>query len=70
MNILLFLTPKQEVAFLYEDFTIAQALKVMERVRYSSIPICSGGSASWKTALPTPTKRPSRASPTIRTTSR
>ena len=39
MNILLFLTPKQEVAFLYEDFTIAQALKVMERVRYSSIPI-------------------------------
>ena len=39
MNILLFLTPKQEVSFLYEDITIAQALKVMERVRYSSIPI-------------------------------
>lgn len=39
MNILLFLTPKQEVSYLYEDYTIAQALKVMERVRYSSIPI-------------------------------
>ena len=33
MNILLFLTPKQEVSYLYEDFTIGQALKVMERVR-------------------------------------
>ena len=39
MNILLFLTPKQEVSYLYEDFTIGQALKVMERVRYTSIPI-------------------------------
>ncbi len=39
MNILLFLTPKQAVTYLYEDYTIEQALKVMERVRYSSIPI-------------------------------
>ena len=39
MNILLLLTPKQEVSYLYEDFTIGQALKVMERVRYTSIPI-------------------------------
>lgn len=39
MNILLFLTPKQEVTFLYEDYTISQALKVMERVRYNAIPI-------------------------------
>ena len=39
MNILLFLTPKQEVTFLYEDYTIAQALRVMERVRYNAVPI-------------------------------
>ena len=30
MNILLFLTPKQEVTLLYEDYTIGQALRSME----------------------------------------
>lgn len=39
MNILFFLTPKQDVAYLYDDFTIAQALQIMEKYRYSSIPI-------------------------------
>lgn len=39
MNILFFLTPKQEVAYLYDDFTIEQALQIMEKYRYSSIPI-------------------------------
>lgn len=39
MNILMFLTPKQEVSFLYDDFTLEQALRVMERARYSSIPV-------------------------------
>lgn len=39
MNILRFLTPKQEVSFVYEDFSVEQALRVMERVRYTSIPI-------------------------------
>ncbi len=39
MNILLFLTPKQEVSLLYEDMTIGQALNAMERMGYNSIPV-------------------------------
>lgn len=39
MNILLFLTLKKDVAFLYDDFTIRQALEKMEYHRYSAIPI-------------------------------
>ncbi len=39
MNILFFLTPKSEVAYIYEDFTMRQALEKMEYHRYSSIPI-------------------------------
>ena len=41
MNILFFLTPKSEVAYLYDDYTIRQALEKMEYHRYSSIPIIS-----------------------------
>ncbi|MFI3210332.1 MAG: CBS domain-containing protein [Peptostreptococcaceae bacterium] len=41
MNILFFLTPKSEVAFLYEDFNMRQALEKMEYHRYASIPIIS-----------------------------
>ena len=39
MNILFFLTPKSEVAYITEDFTIRQTLEKMEHHRYSSIPI-------------------------------
>lgn len=39
MNILLFLTPKNDVAYLYEDFTLRQALEKMEFHRYSAIPV-------------------------------
>jgi CBS domain-containing protein len=39
MNLLFFLTPKAEVAYLYDDFTLRQALEKMEHHRYSSIPI-------------------------------
>ena len=39
MNVLFFLTPKSEVAYIYEDFTIRQTLEKMEYHRYSSIPI-------------------------------
>lgn len=39
MNLLFFLTPKAEVAFLYDDFTLRQAIEKMEYHRYSSIPI-------------------------------
>lgn len=39
MNILFFLIPKHEVAYLEEDFTLRQALEKMEYHRYSAIPI-------------------------------
>lgn len=39
MNILFFLTPKSEVAFIYEDYTFRQTLEKMEHHKYSSIPI-------------------------------
>ena len=39
MNILFFLTPKCDVAYLEEDYTLRQALEKMEFHRYSTIPI-------------------------------
>lgn len=39
MNILFFLTPKSEVAYIYENYTMRQTLEKMEYHRYSSIPI-------------------------------
>ena len=41
MNILFFLTPKSEVAHIYEDDTVRQALDKMECFRYSTIPLLS-----------------------------
>ncbi|MBH9816719.1 CBS domain-containing protein [Clostridioides difficile] len=35
------LTPKSEVAYIYEDYTIRQALEKMEYHKYSAIPIIS-----------------------------
>ena len=39
MNILFFLTPKSEVAYLYDTDSLAQALEKVESHRYSAIPI-------------------------------
>ena len=39
MNILRFMTPKQDVAFIYEDFTLRQTLETWENHRYASIPV-------------------------------
>ena len=39
MNILFFLTPKEEVAFLYDDETLRRAIEKMEYRKYSCIPI-------------------------------
>lgn len=39
MNIVFFLTPKQDVAYIYEDFTLRQTLEKMESHRYSAVPI-------------------------------
>ena len=38
-NILFFLTPKAMCAFLYDDYTVRQALKKMEASGYSALPI-------------------------------
>ncbi len=38
-NILFFLTPKAMCAFLYDDFTMRQALEKMEVASYSALPI-------------------------------
>ncbi|MDO4284220.1 MAG: CBS domain-containing protein [Eubacteriales bacterium] len=39
MNILFFLTPKKEVAYVYDSDTLRQALEKMENHQFSSIPI-------------------------------
>jgi CBS domain-containing protein len=39
MNILFFLTPKNEVAYIYEDDSLRQALEKMEYHKYSAIPV-------------------------------
>lgn len=39
MNILFYLVPKSEVMFLYDDFTIRQAIEKMEYHKYSAVPI-------------------------------
>lgn len=39
MNILFFLTPKSEVAYIYNDGTLRQTLEKMEYYRYTAIPI-------------------------------
>ena len=39
MNILFFLTPKEEVSYIYDDYTLRQVLEKMEHHRYTAIPI-------------------------------
>ncbi len=39
MNILFFLKPKSEVAYIYDYHTLRQALEIMEHHKYSSVPI-------------------------------
>jgi CBS domain-containing protein len=38
-NILFFLTPKEEVAHVYEDSTLGETMEKMESFRYTSIPV-------------------------------
>lgn len=39
MNVLFFLLPKANCTYIYDDFTIRQALERMEQNRFASIPI-------------------------------
>lgn len=38
MNILFFLTPKSDVAFIYSDANLREAIDLMEAHRYSALP--------------------------------
>ncbi len=39
MNILFFLTPKSEVAYIQENYTIGQALETMKKHGYTAVPM-------------------------------
>lgn len=39
MNVLFFLTPKNDVAYLYDDYSLRQAIEKMEHYRYSAVPV-------------------------------
>ncbi|MFD2615939.1 CBS domain-containing protein [Terrilactibacillus laevilacticus] len=39
MNIAFFITPKSEVKYVYEDWTMRQAMEKMEHYRYTAVPI-------------------------------
>ena len=41
MNILFFLTPKEDVAYIYKNETLRQTLEKMEHHRYACVPILS-----------------------------
>lgn len=41
MNILFYLVPKSEVMYLFDDYTLRQALEKMEYHKYSAVPIIS-----------------------------
>ncbi len=41
MNILFYLVPKSEVTYLFEDYTLRQALEKMEYHKYSAVPVIS-----------------------------
>ena len=42
MNILFFLTPKEEVAYIYDTDSLRQALEKMEHHSFAAVPIISG----------------------------
>ena len=39
MNLLFFMTLKQDVAYVYQDWSVRQALEKMEQYRYSTVPM-------------------------------
>ena len=41
MNILFFLTPKSDVAYIYDSYSLRQVLEKMEYHKYSCIPVIS-----------------------------
>lgn len=45
MNILFFLMPKQDLMYVYDDFTLRQTLEKWENNRYASIPVLNRAGA-------------------------
>lgn len=45
MNILFFLTPKSEVEYIYDDFSLRQTIEKMEHHHYTAIPILTRSGA-------------------------
>ena len=52
MNLLFFLTPKQDVLYIYEDFTLRQTLEKWSNQRYATIPVLKRNGADFQ--LPPP----------------
>ena len=42
MNILFFMKPKSDIAFIYEHFTLRQALEKMKHYGYTAVPVIDG----------------------------
>lgn len=47
MNLLFFLTPKQDVLYIYEDFTLRQTLEKWSNQRYATIPVLKRTANMW-----------------------
>ena len=45
MNILFYLTPKSEVMYLFDDYSVRQAMEKMEYHKYSAVPIINHAGA-------------------------
>ena len=46
MNIMFFLKPKSDLAYIYDYHTLRQALEIMEYHKYSCVPIIKRGNMS------------------------
>ena len=57
MNLLFFLTPKAVCSYLYDDYTIRQAIERMESIGYSALPILSRAGAPDHTIMEIPHRR-------------
>ena len=74
MNILFFLSPKQDLMYVYDDFTLRQTLEKWENNRYASIPVLNRrgeyvgtlteGDILWASSLASCAGRPSSATAT------
>ena len=51
MNILFLLLPKNQVDYLFEDFTVRQALEKIEGKRYSMIPVINRKTGKYERSL-------------------